>query len=411
MSGNATPDSLYSTPVARDSRLPAPDPGASPDLAGTTRSGKRRAPPSQEPTSRKTKARKMVTRTPNKTPVGAAGPSTGSPTERSAQKSRKAPSRDEDLSTSDLAAIMTDGLSKMMAGMNKLECQISGRIDTVQKDVASLDTRFKQNAEDNNRRLEKLERLMGQAPSHPDQDRDGDVGAAWPGSSSSWPSLSAPSSSSSGSGHSSSGLFATAASSLPVTQSSSAGHPTSRKERNYWKSRRSLYLWPVKGPDLPAAVLEYVRTHLEFDAGDLGVGDFTVEKMRGARSKKKFEVLVRFNTVDQRDAVRAAAYLLAGSEAGMKIDIPDSLKANFRHLDSLCFTLKKKHPELKRAIKYDDDCCDLYADIQIKKDSPWRRIEAATARVAAAGNILPDGSSSLSAACISELLGHDPGDS
>ena len=52
---------------------------------------------------------------------------------------------------------------------------------------------------------------------------------------------------------------------------------------------------------------------------------------------------------------------------------------------------------------------DLYADVQVKQGEHWRRIDAGTARVANAGDIVRgiSDSSSLSAAAISELLGDD----
>ena len=72
----------------------------------------------------------------------------------------------------------------------------------------------------------------------------------------------------------------------------------------------------------------------------------------------------------------------------MKIDVPEFLRANFRHLDSLCYTLKKKYNELRHAIKFDNDLMDLYADIQTSPTQPWKRLDPGTARVANGGNVL-----------------------
>ena len=42
---------------------------------------------------------------------------------------------------------------------------------------------------------------------------------------------------------------------------------------------------------------------------------------------------------------------------------------------NLSYNLKKKKPELKRSVKFDDNDLTLYMDVQLKKDGPWRRID------------------------------------
>ena len=292
MSANASLDSIYATPNNNSSVIFS-DTGASPELAGTTRSGKRRAPPDpNNPPAKKNRPRKMVLRSP-KNPGPAPGSSSSSPRERNLNKNKKTPPRDEELTTSDLASIMTDGLAKMMAGMGKLECQISGRIDTVQTEirdtnaaVSALETKFQSTAEDNNRRLQKLEQILGQ----PDVRNASDRASA--NDSSLWPSLSAPTTLCSDSGAPSYAEVSSGLASGPP--SSSAGRAASRREASYWKSRRSLYLWPIKGTDPAQSVLEYVQTHLDFGPDNLGRADFTVEKLRNSKSKRKGRSLSAF---------------------------------------------------------------------------------------------------------------------
>ena len=67
---------------------------------------------------------------------------------------------------------------------------------------------------------------------------------------------------------------------------------------------------------------------------------------------------------------------LAGKdEAGMRLQIPDHLQKTFRALMNLSYKLKKKHPTLKRSVKFDEDSLDMFIDIQTKPDTTWRRID------------------------------------
>ena len=389
-----------STPIG--DTVPPLDLGASPELAGTNRSGKkRRLPKADEDSSRRNKTRKMVVRTPNK---DSKPPSPG-------RASRKSPNRDEDMSTSDLASIMREGMSQMLGGMNKFECEIMGKIDNVREDlrkananVSSLEEKFRANSDENNLRFERFELALA-VQAQPVQSDPCH-----------WPTI-VPSSQSGVEGPNSSIAYATALSHAVSSGSSGsssaaaarAGRTASRKEINYWKARKSLFLWPVIGPNLKEAAIKYVQDNLEFEEGDILPSDIEVERVHTSRSKKKSEAWVKFKSVEQRDSVRASAYLLADKDAGMKIDVPDSLCANFRHLDSMCFTLKKKFPSLKRAIKYDDDLLDLYADIQTCPGGVWKRLDPGTARVASGGDVLPAslGPQVLTPASIEELLEND----
>ena len=91
----------------------------------------------------------------------------------------------------------------------------------------------------------------------------------------------------------------------------------------------------------------------------------------------------------------------------MRIHIPDSLKANFRHLDGMCYELKQKFHSLKRNVKFDDDIMDLYADVQLTPDAPWKRLSPADARIVRAkGNFVPE-QSSLTPDVLDDLLSSD----
>ena len=83
---------------------------------------------------------------------------------------------------------------------------------------------------------------------------------------------------------------------------------------------------------------------------------------------------MRFPDATTRDAVRSAAFNLAGSNAGMRLEIPDNLRASLRALESVSYKWKKRHPGLKRNVKFDDEVMDLVLDIKIDDNATWRKI-------------------------------------
>ena len=123
-----------------------------------------------------------------------------------------------------------------------------------------------------------------------------------------------------------------------------------------------------------------------------------------------------FATPNVRDTVKSAAINLAGRDAiGIRIEIPSHLKASFRHLDNLCFELKKRYPNLKRNVRYDDDKLELFADVCLDEGKPWKKMVPDSAREAKIGLVQSgaaedDDSRELSAADLTGLLtNHPPG--
>ena len=136
---------------------------------------------------------------------------------------------------------------------------------------------------------------------------------------------------------------------------------------------------------------------------------FQVQRFRTPKSKIEDEVLVCFDSPDTRDYVKAASGNLSGhgGKAGIRIHVLVHLKANFRHLDAVCFQLKQKFPALKQSVKYDDDAIDLVADVKTSDEAPWQRITPADARQAktkAPPSQSSSGPTHLSADAISDLL-------
>ena len=86
------------------------------------------------------------------------------------------------------------------------------------------------------------------------------------------------------------------------------------------------------------------------------MGDVSVKKVAaGPRSKITGEVIAVFLMVAVRDAVRGMASELAGDpDAGVRLEIPHGLQSNLKALESVSYNLKKKYPDLRRNIKFDE---------------------------------------------------------
>ena len=66
----------------------------------------------------------------------------------------------------------------------------------------------------------------------------------------------------------------------------------------------------------------------------------------------------------------------------MRLQIPTHLQNDFHALMNLSFDLKKRHPHLKRNVKFDETDSGLYMDLKIKTDSDWKRVKPAQAKAA-----------------------------
>ena len=122
----------------------------------------------------------------------------------------------------------------------------------------------------------------------------------------------------------------------------------------------------------------------------------------------KNEVIVEFECKEIRDAVKAQGPNLANfrEEAGMRLHLPNHLQKDFKSLMSLSYQLKKKRPDLRRNIKFDESDYGLYMDLQMERDGPWRRVKPDQAKQAAdkAGAGRSGGPDSLEADELSGLL-------
>ena len=170
----------------------------------------------------------------------------------------------------------------------------------------------------------------------------------------------------------------------------SAGRTTreDQREARFWKARRSLRLWPVPGGNkegLEDYLLNKLRLERSFIDEDLGLVELA--RPREPKNKNKDEIIVTFETKQVRDAVKAAAPNLANfrETAGMRLHIPDHLQRDFQTLMNLSYDLKKKHPNLKRNVKFDEEDGGLYMDLKKDETAEWKRVKPVQAAAANKG--------------------------
>ena len=175
---------------------------------------------------------------------------------------------------------------------------------------------------------------------------------------------------------------------------------------DYLEARRSLRMWPVRGPDLASGLETFLRDKLGFDAAFIAsLGDVKVRKHIDPRSKNQDEVVVAFLSVESRDAVKAAGPKLAGEgrAAGLRLQIPSFLSNNFRLLENLGYQMRKMDQDVRRVVKFDDENQDLMMDVRIGGE--WRRVYPSDARAAPNHNPnLSFGPAAMTSANISDFF-------
>ena len=155
-----------------------------------------------------------------------------------------------------------------------------------------------------------------------------------------------------------------------------------KQEDKFLLARRSLRLWPLAGgkkASLDKFLAEKLRLDKPFIQEELG--EVKIIKPREPRNKNKDEYIVIFESKQVRDAVKAAAPNLANhrEDAGMRLHIPDHLQKDFHALMNLSFDLKKRHPGLKRNIKFDEEDNGLFMDLKLEEGADWKTIKPAQA--------------------------------
>ena len=172
------------------------------------------------------------------------------------------------------------------------------------------------------------------------------------------------------------GKMAETASQTPIAKGG-----TSSNEERFLSSRRSIRIWPVEntGGGLEKAARYFFKSVLKIpDQVSDGLSIETVETVsQTRRSKVQGEVLVRFNSSQQRDVVQSYAFNLSEvqGKAGIRLDVPDFLRGLFRQFEIHAANLKQRYGSIKRAIRFDDVERSLYMDVKLQ-DTEWHRISA-----------------------------------
>ena len=113
---------------------------------------------------------------------------------------------------------------------------------------------------------------------------------------------------------------------------------------------------------------QYLTDRLDMEQDFVGdLREIRIRKVYERRPRYVNEVIVTFEDKQIRDSIKAQAYKLAShrEEAGMRLHIPDHLQRVFRSLMNVSFDMKKKHPSLKRSVKFDEEEQSLYMDVQL----------------------------------------------
>ena len=157
---------------------------------------------------------------------------------------------------------------------------------------------------------------------------------------------------------------------------------SNRREEAYHLCRRSLRLWPIQGDDLEDAVRVFLRARLKISDERIGrLGSIAVSAPSSKAARDRNEVIVAFDSPDERDFVKSNGPNLAGqNEAGMSIHVPGHLMDNLAALNGLAYSIKQRNRSMKRAVKFDDEERNIYLDICLAGN--WRKVTPSEAKAA-----------------------------
>ena len=155
-----------------------------------------------------------------------------------------------------------------------------------------------------------------------------------------------------------------------------------RREEAYHRCRRSLKVWPIEGDDLADSVRNFMKTRLKMSDDRIrSLGSIAVSSLPSKASRDKKEVVVTFDSADERDFVKSNGPHLAGQrEAGMSLHVPGHLMDNLAALNGLAYSIKQKFGNTRRAVKFDDGAQDVYLDICIAGN--WKKVTPQEAKQA-----------------------------
>ena len=154
-------------------------------------------------------------------------------------------------------------------------------------------------------------------------------------------------------------------------------------DEEYLVARRSLRLWPVRGPDLWKSTGTSLVSNLGLEGK---IDNDSVEDVSRVQLPSgpgvTDEVLVRFRTANLRDLVMGSASRLGTfidrdgrATAGMRMEVPTKLQQSFRVLFKYGSNLRARHgPGTRRHVKFCDTDHTLYLNIKLPGDESWSRV-------------------------------------
>ena len=160
-------------------------------------------------------------------------------------------------------------------------------------------------------------------------------------------------------------------------------------EERYLKARRSFRVWPIlvgQTDNAEVCIRRFFILNMKVPAAL--AKDVEIESIKKAinnhpRSKIHDEYIVTFTEREGRDAVKAYANGLAtcAGAAGLRLELPDSLKGSYRVLEEHGYAIKQLYgKETKRNVKFDDRTLDLMMDIKLPGSTTWHDITTEQAR-------------------------------
>lgn len=135
-------------------------------------------------------------------------------------------------------------------------------------------------------------------------------------------------------------------------------------------------MWPIAQlPDIDTGVREFLKEKLCISDARIAHIMFNSRLINSRPgSNAVVQVLVTFDSARSRDEVKAKASNLRGHDAsGCQLKPPDYLRGQYQDFQSLAYCLKKKTPDLRRNIKFDDRERALIMDV--KTEEGWKTIE------------------------------------
>ena len=151
-------------------------------------------------------------------------------------------------------------------------------------------------------------------------------------------------------------------------------------------ARRALRIWPIDGSgreEIRKSVVDFMSGALEMNDVEKNIGIESVERTGDARGGGVVydEVVVCFADVETRDTVFRRGNKLAGyidenrrPTCGIRLHITEKMKPAFNVLQRYGFLLKKKHPSLKKYVKFDDYQRSLFIQVRLEEGGEWLNV-------------------------------------